>query len=235
MTSTHANGTRPASPRSAATDSLTPPVETPTPITEHGITYPTQIRLATVEDLPYVIALSKKFSNQIGFLPRPAVEWYLANNRVTLALENGDPCGFLLGRTHHRWQRLQRPITQAAIALDAQRRHHGLALVQHVIQMASLAGQSAIQCMVRDDLESNEFWAAAGFVRIGQYDPKNTRNRPMNCMRRLVCRETPSWFYDMPPVAGWKGKRVEKAQPKPVEQLHLFNELPHHRSLLGAR
>lgn len=184
-----------------------------------------QLRIAGPGDLQYVIALSKKFTNEIGFLPRAALDWYLQNSRITFALENGEPCGFILGRKSLRWNRSLRPITQAAIQFDAQRRSHGLAVVQHTADMALLAGQQALQAMCRDGLDSNEFWQIAGFIKIGSYLPGNARAKQINCWRKPLQHNRPAWFEVMPPVAGWKGKRVnEPKPPNPIgKQLALFS------------
>lgn len=181
------------------------------------------LRVASLADMTFITALAKRFTNEIGFLPREAVAWYLENSRVVFALENQDPCGFVLGRTHLRWNRLLRPITQAAVHFDAQRRNHGLALVKHVAAMASDAGQSAVQAMCRDGLDANEFWRLAGFVHIGSYSPGNKRRRLMHCWRKLLTAQEPAWFRIMPPVAGWKGKKTNAEQSSiTVEQPSLF-------------
>lgn len=183
----------------------------------------THLRIASLADLQYVIDLSKKFTNQIGFLPRAAIEWYLANNRVCFALENGDPCGFILGRTHLRWNKALRPITQAAIQFDAQKRHHGLAIVEHAADMAQLAGQHALQAMCRDGLDANDFWKIAGFKLIGSYLPGNARSKLMHCWRKPITINPPAWFDVMPPVAGWKAKKTHvKEEARPHQQLQLF-------------
>lgn len=172
----------------------------------------TPIVHATPADLAFVVALQKKHSGALGFLPTAALEWYIEHKRVTLTTENTDAAGYLLGRTHFRWQPLMRPITQAAVLMDVQRRHHGLRLVDQVVEQASLAGQYAVQAMCAADLDSVEFWKAAGFREIGRYSPDNKRNRAMICFRRPLTPASPAWFNVMPPLAGWKGKRVELCQ-----------------------
>ncbi len=96
--------------------------------------------------------------------------------------------------------------------MDARRRHLGLSLVAAVVEDARVAGQVAVQAMCAADLESVEFWRAAGFQEIGRYAPVNTRQRQMICFRNAISRQVPEWFSIMPPVAGWKGRRVEIVQ-----------------------
>lgn len=166
------------------------------------------IVLATPADLSFVTGLQKKYSGALGFLPHAALEWYINAGRVTLARENTEHAGYLLGRAAFRWQPLMRPITQAAVCMDAQRRQLGLRLVARVVEQATAAHQVAVQAMCAADLDSVAFWRAAGFHEIGRYSPVNARNRQMICFRRSLVPAVPQWFNAMPPIAGWKGRKV---------------------------
>lgn len=171
------------------------------------------IRIATLKDLNYVLALQRKFSNQLGFLPRAALEGYLDNGRVTIVQENDEPAGYILGRPALRWMALLRPITQAAIQYDAQRRHLGELLVARAEAEARDFGQAAIQVMCREGIDANAFWAAVGFQKIGQTNPQNARQRLMNCWRKpLNPVWTPRWFHALPPVSGHLARRTLEAQ-----------------------
>ena|SRR5258707_9743680 len=166
------------------------------------------IRRATLRDLSFVLELQRKFSNQIGFIPRVGSEWYVDSGNVKIVLENGDPAGMLLGRQQYRWQPLLRPIFQAAICFDAQRRHHGLALLERLKLEAIAAGQIGIQCCCREGLEANEFWKAAGFVPVCYMTPETARKRDVICWRLPLVKRLPLWFASPPPVAGWKARKV---------------------------
>lgn len=162
------------------------------------------IAIATQADLAFVLDLQRKHSNALGFLPRAAIDWYLLNDRVRLATENGEPAGYVLGRPAYRWAPLMRPITQAAVAMDAQRRHIGLSLVARVCEEAAAAGQIGVQSMCAEGLDANHFWLAAGFKLIGRLTPANTRGREMLCWRKFFVNRLPLWAAHMPPLAGWK-------------------------------
>jgi N-acetylglutamate synthase-like GNAT family acetyltransferase len=166
------------------------------------------VRTASIEDLKFVIALQKKFSNQLGFVPRQGLEWYLQAGRVSFVFENDCPAGYILGRDSFRWCIAMRPITQAAIAFDAQRRRHGLALVAAEETAAREAGQVALQAMCRSDLEANDFWIAAGFEEIGRYNPKTARRKTMICWRKRLITAVPTWYRHLPPVAGHKARSI---------------------------
>lgn len=154
-----------------------------------------------------VMDLQKKFSNQLGFLPGVAIDFYLENQLTGIAVENGVPCGYVLGRASFRYNRLMRPITQAAVFMDAQRRQHGLSLVEAVCRHAVAAGQQAVQARCAADIDAVEFWAAAGFVEIGRDVVDNARGREIVTFRRLLVTTLPDWFLTPPPYAGHKAKK----------------------------
>lgn len=167
---------------------------------------------ATPADLPYIKSLAAKFSNQLGFLPAVALNEYLQASWVSLTKENDEPAGYLLGRPRLRWQPLMRPITQAAISYDAQRRHHGLALVEKLCNDASAAGQLAIQCCCANDIDAMKFWPMAGFTPICELSPQNARGRLLTCWRKSLSPSLPSWFYAVPRCSGSRARKTEQGQ-----------------------
>lgn len=163
-------------------------------------------------DLPYVKSLAAKFSNQLGFLPQCALEEYLNHKWVLLTTQNATTAGYILGRPRFRWQPLMAPITQAAVAMDAQRRRHGIALVDAWANRARAAGKLAVQAICANDVEAMEFWPAAGFESVCELSPRNARGRQLTCWRRSLSDSRPDWFFQVPPVAGSRAKRTEHAQ-----------------------
>lgn len=166
------------------------------------------IVIADADDLQFILHLQRKHSNALGFLPTPAIDWYINNSRVLLGRENDTEAGYLLGRTHLRWNHGIRPITQAAVAMDAMRRHLGLAMLQRTETAAREAGQLALQASCREGLDANEFWKAAGFEEICRLQPHNARRKLMIVWRKQITPVRPDWFNVPPPVAGWKAKRT---------------------------
>lgn len=176
-------------------------------VSPSGLPSDRQILRADLGDLNFLVHLQKRFSNALGFIPRQGLEWYLENRRVYLAVENGQPSGYCLGRERLKHTPELRPVTQAAIDFSAQRRKAGLALVRRFEDEARQANQQGLQAMCREGLDANHFWLAAGFEEIGRYDPENTRNRPMICWRKLLAPHRPYWFNEMPTYCGWKAAR----------------------------
>lgn len=131
-----------------------------------------------------------------------AIERTTADGHVRLAMENDDPAGYILSRPHLRWQPLMRSITQACVAMDAQRRHHGLALLRTIEAEARADGLLAIQACCAVGLDSNDFWKAAGFMPIAHMTPDTKSRREIICWRKPLTSTPPIWFAMLPERSG---------------------------------
>lgn len=121
-------------------------------------------RIAVERDWSYILSLSKKHAEELGFIPAAAMQHYLQRGRVSLATENGDPAGyFLTGGLSTRQLR----IFQACVQIDARGLKHGLALLSDLITRAAESGTQFLSLHCRDGLESNGFWSACGFKNAG--------------------------------------------------------------------
>jgi ribosomal protein S18 acetylase RimI-like enzyme len=167
---------------------------------------------ATLKDIKFIDSLQKKFGRSLGFLPYEALEVNLEAGNVDLAMENDEPAGYLLCRPRLAWQPLLGSIVQAAVAMDAQRRHHGLALLLQVEERARRAGQVALQANCAIGVEANEFWAAAGFKPIAHLTPATVSGREIICWRKPLTRKLPSWFTMLPKQAGGRGLKVNSTR-----------------------
>lgn len=167
----------------------------------------TSIILAKPTHKKVVFELQRKFSNQLGFLPSKALDFYIESRNTGIAIENGEPCGYVLGRPAFRYNPLMRPITQAAVFMDAQRRHHGLALIEAICRRAHAAKQLVVQASCAIDIEAVDFWMAAGFMPIGQHKLDNKRKREILVLRRALTMNVPAWFHTMPLHHGHKGRK----------------------------
>jgi GNAT superfamily N-acetyltransferase len=128
------------------------------------------------DSLEYVVDLARKNYEAIGFIPRPKLEAYWEQGQILVSTENDDPCGFLLYGVG--WPTLR--VYQACIQYDARRREHGLVLVTRLIRHAERTGHSMISLWCADDLDSNAFWKACGFVFGGQKQGGIRRGRKLN-------------------------------------------------------
>jgi ribosomal protein S18 acetylase RimI-like enzyme len=143
-----------------------------------------QCSAVTADDVRYETSLAAKFRDELGFLPRLAVERYAEWGGVHRVLENGDPAGFVVCRFTPTSDPTASTILQAAIAMDAQRRHAGLYLIDQMARRAKAAGRLMLQCWCADDLEANAFWLAAGFTHVRQREGGKSRKRVLTLYRR---------------------------------------------------
>lgn len=180
------------------------PSEEPLPSVESAC-----IRTATANDLAFIDHLQKKFANCVGFLPKVAIENIVEQGSIRLAMENDDPAGYILSRPNLKWQPLMRSITQACVAMDAQRRHHGLALLKQLERESRDKGLVAIQACCAVGLDSNSFWHAAGFRPVVHMTPENVRGREIICWRKPLTTVVPKWFTEMPRRAGYTARRPQ--------------------------
>jgi hypothetical protein len=111
------------------------------------------------------------------------LEQYAERRQVMIATENDEPCGFLVHG--NGWPQMR--IYQACIQYDARRREHGMALVAQLAEKARLSGCHDLRLWCADDLDSNDFWRAAGFEFVRQRTGGQRRGRLHNLwVLRLV-------------------------------------------------
>ena len=178
-----------------------------TPVRTPGI-----LSKATTRDLRFIDSLQKKFGRSLGFLPTKALELNLMHGNVDLCMENDEPAGYLLCRPVLSWQPGLASIVQAAVCMDAQRRHHGLALLLKIEEEARGRGQMAIQANCAIGVEANEFWAAAGFKPIAHLTPATKSQREIICWRKPLTRKLPKWFTMLPAKAGGRSLAVNSTR-----------------------
>ena len=139
------------------------------------------VRLARLKDLPYILDLSKKESFSIGFIPKMAYEsaitgvktgdrWSTVCNDKLFVIEcNTDLVGFCLvsfGRVNSIMK--MGKIAQIVLQVDARLLSRGRILLDKVIDYGSRVYTNRWQCGCADDLPSNLFWEAMGWVKIGE-------------------------------------------------------------------
>lgn len=147
-----------------------------------------------------------------------ALEFNLENAHVDVIEENGEPAGYLLGRPGLGWQPLCRPIFQAAVAMDAQRRHNGLALLGKIETEARAAGSICLQANCAIGVEANEFWHAAGFKPIVHLTPHTARAREIICWRKPLVNRLPLWFIQPPARSGHMARKPRSVRNSDRDQ-----------------
>lgn len=171
--------------------------------------------------LAYVIALARRYTPALGFLPRPRLEQYARQGRLWLATEAGDPCGYLV--LGNGWPVLN--LYQVCIQEDAQRRTHGSALLARALRYAQAQGYAALGCWCAEDLEANQFWHANGFQRAGM------RRRPNRRQRAHV-----RWVRAVPvPLQTRLWEAAGPERPSPAPRAHADTQRGESLARSGAR
>lgn len=172
---------------------------------------------STHRDTVFICHLQRIFSDQLGFIPTQGIEAYASHGWALIGRENEQHAGYILGRNQYRWNPLLAPITQAAIAMDAQRRKLGLALVSEWCDAAKHNQKLAVQAICANNIDAMLFWPAAGFVPIVELNPDNARGRKVTVWRKCFPSRVPEWFWEAPPVSGYRARKTAPGQ------LFLFN------------
>lgn len=121
----------------------------------------------------YVADLAKKNSEALSFIPTPRLEQYACAGQMLVALDNDEPCGFIVFGAG--WPQLR--VYQACIQYDTRRRDYGMALVGELVRLGREAGHTDVRLWCASDLDANAFWSAAGFVRRAERAGGTRRGR----------------------------------------------------------
>jgi hypothetical protein len=167
-----------------------------------------QVDVAKPADRPYIIALQKKFSNQIGFLPTAAIDELVTASRVLVGRINEEPAGYFAFRQKMRGVPNCASIVQAAVQYDAQRLGVAMALENAAAELCRNAKAEMIQAWCRSDLPANLFWDVMRYRQIAQRHPKNARKRPIILWRKPLTPTHPSNLSEVPRVAGCRTRLI---------------------------
>jgi ribosomal protein S18 acetylase RimI-like enzyme len=132
------------------------------------------------ELIDFCVDVQKRESNCLGFVPRNTYAQAWARDRLIMATENDELCGFIFfGRT-------QRPmhdsisIFQCAVVEDARRIQHGATLVRAVAEHRAAADRRFFKLRCRADLAANQFWRTLGFVHTHSMTESGARGWRVN-------------------------------------------------------
>jgi GNAT superfamily N-acetyltransferase len=140
----------------------------------------TIVREAMIKDIVYIVSLSKKESFSLGFIPKMAYEaaitgiktgkrWSpVCNDKLFVCIVNNDLVGFCLasfGRRNAIYRTGK--IAQICLQEDARKLERGRLLLQAIIDWGKKVNTFSFNAGCADDLESNFFWLAMGWQKIG--------------------------------------------------------------------
>ena len=157
------------------------------------------VRFAEIKDIAYVIDLSKKESQSIGFIPKMAYEsaitgvkkgirWSdVCNDKLFVIECNNDIVGFCLasfGRTGGIGKLGK--IAQICLQTDARLLQRGRLLLDRVIEYGKTVGTFRWSCGCADDLPSNIFWQNMGWIKLTERNGMSYKNTWKQTSKRKI-------------------------------------------------
>src|SRR3990167_2338708 len=126
------------------------------------------VRNAVFDDSKFIDKLQKENSYAVGFIQRTIWDKYVfggeRNFFVLICEKNKDAVGYTLvtpGRTSGSFVKIQ----QIAVRNDARRLHYGSALIEVIKEFCLAHERLGARLRCRNDLDSNNFWKALGFIK----------------------------------------------------------------------
>lgn len=157
------------------------------------------VRFATMKDIPYIIDLSKKENQSIGFIPKMAYEsaitgiktgrrWSdVCNDKMWVIECSGDLVGFCLASFGRIGMNLKMgKIAQICLQTDARLMDRGRVLLDSVIEYGKAVGTLRWSCGCADDLPSNLFWQCMGWIKVADRKGISHNNTWKQTSKRTV-------------------------------------------------
>lgn len=133
----------------------------------------------------YAEHLMRQYPHALGYLPRQALVEYHGRGQIDVETEQGDDVGAVIWYDGRRGRppRLHCDSTKIIVLCvqdDARRLKHATHMLGRAIGRAIAKGHRSIHAWVAEDLESNAYWQAAGFICPYQRIGGSTRGRLHN-------------------------------------------------------
>ncbi len=135
-----------------------------------------KITIARSSDLSFVMHLQRTWSNQVGFLPKPALERYIDNRAILLVHENDQPAGYL------SWQLTRKGLLrlmQIAVHPDLLRDRLGSDVMTYIETAAKKGHCSTVRFQTRIDLDANLFCNTLSYRPTAIFQHPTARKRPL--------------------------------------------------------
>ena len=133
----------------------------------------TTISLMGIADLDAVDELMKRNAGTLGFLPRAALQEYLAREGVLGAKRrDGRLAGYLMYAANRDRFRI------AQLCVSEEGRGKGVARGLLEALKASASTQKVITLRCRNDFPANDMWPKLGFVPISESPGRSKEGRP---------------------------------------------------------
>ncbi|MEM1010614.1 MAG: GNAT family N-acetyltransferase [Planctomycetota bacterium] len=159
---------------------------------------PITVRPATHDDLPWIDALHKKHSKQLGYATTKQFQEYLDLGGLLVAEQEtmAQPIGYVMYRDRYLKRDELGVIYQLCVDPSAQRGLIGATLLKEVFERSAY-GCRLFCCWCAQDLPANRFWEAMGFVPIA-FRGGSTKKKRVHLFwqKKIVEGDTETrWWY----------------------------------------
>ena len=159
------------------------------------------VRLATVDDLPFIDALQKKQSKQVGFLHAATLRGKLDLGHVLVSDVGGRFAGYLIGCDRYFKRDDVGVVYQINVVAELRRSFVAAELLAAQFERSAY-GCRLYCCWCAQDIAANRFWEEMGFVPLAFRTGSRTRGakgtpRVHIFWQKRICEgdtTTPWWF-----------------------------------------
>jgi hypothetical protein len=139
----------------------------------------------------YAEHLQRLHPEELGFLPRLAIQEYAHRGQIILATQNDQPAAYALfydGRNNKRPRRhpFSLHVHQICTQDDALFLQHATSLLRRLELRAQRNHMTAITAWVAHDIPATAFWEATGFTQIASRKGGAKRNRIHRLYKKLI-------------------------------------------------
>jgi hypothetical protein len=144
---------------------------------QDGILLPDKAHPAIISQIAdFCEDLRRKEAYCLGFIPAASYPAAIARHRLIVALENGEPAGFVLWAK----RRTKLRFHQTAVVAELRRLKHATDIVTAALNTPEGRCARTIGLRVAHDLPANTFWQAIGFRIVATQPGGKTWGRTIN-------------------------------------------------------
>jgi hypothetical protein len=158
---------------------------------------PCVIRPGTNEDIPFIDALQKRHTKQVGWMPTKQFEGKIAAGHVLIAEDGaGGRVGYLIGNDQYFKRDDVGIVYQINVVPEVRRSLVAASLLRAQFERSAY-GCRLYCCWCAQDIEANRFWEAMGFVPLAFRSGSEKRSRVHIFWQKRIRsgdETTPWWF-----------------------------------------
>lgn len=183
------------------------------------------VRTASMTDMPFIEAMQRQCSNQIGHIPTADHVDHISRGHTLIAEIDGHAAAYLLGKLSLRWQPQLATVIQIAVNRGCRRTGLAALLVSHFAAIAQSHKRTGLQANCAASIPAHEFWRQIGWIAICRWMPPTARKREIVCWRLPLTKKIPLWFACPPMRAGFHGRRPD-CRRNPRRSAHAGTRIP---------